>query len=203
MKLRSILFWPGREKDPRVLSHFLSVLNNNDCSIATIPFEYDIGIPPFNTNSEWQTWFLENNFTWWIGISLGASLAYTLASLLNETQKPERLTLINPFASREILAKEKGFSISGQWNFSPIDYDLNMKYIEMVISVFDKRIPIYHGVSLLNKVTSSGKRLIFINDNHQIQNNKVQKELAELLLTDRDTKGNYCERPHYCNIYQQ
>jgi hypothetical protein len=204
VKTDSILFWPGRGKSPDVLTRFLSVLNTNAYTIVTIPFEYDTGIPPFTAHSEWETWCAENNFSWWIGISLGASLAYTFASLLNEANRPERLTLINPFASREILAKEKKFSINDQWNFSPIHYDLNLRKIDMVVSVFDKKIPIYHGISLLNKVVSSRKNLIFVDDNHQIQNEAAQKELAELLIVGKNTKreGN-CGKTYYCNVYQQ
>jgi hypothetical protein len=191
-------------KSPDTLVHFLSLLNTNAYTVVPVPFEYDTGIPPFATNSEWGMWCAENNFSWWIGISLGASLAYTFASLLNEIKRPKRLTLINPFASRETLAKEKTFSINGQWNFSPIAYALNLKKIDMVISVFDEKIPIYHGVSLLNKAVSDRKSLIFVDDNHQIQNEAAQKELAELLISGESVKkGDNCGKTCYCNVYQQ
>ena len=198
----SILFWPGREKNANVLAYFLSILKNIH-AIENVSLEYDRGEAPFAPNSEWVTELKKNNHKWWIGISLGASLAYTFASLLNETDKPERLTLINPFASRSELSKEKGFSMNGQWDFSPINSELYIKRIEIVVSVFDEKIPIYHGISLLYKSTSVTKSLIFIDDKHQIQNESAQKELAYVLLNKKKTAEVQYGKTHYCNIYQQ
>jgi hypothetical protein len=191
-------------KEAGILAKFLSELEAADHNIVVIPFEYDTGIAPFSAESELARWCAENYFSWWIGISLGASLAYTFASLLNESKRPERLTIINPFSSREELSKEKGFSMSGQWNFSPIDHNLSLKRIDVVASVMDKKIPMYHGVTLLNKAATDKKNLIFVDDNHQIQNDAAQKELAELLLDRIKTKkGDCCGKACYCNIYQQ
>jgi len=203
MKSPLILFWPGRGKDPNVLAYFLSLLKAQGYNVITIPFEYDTGISPLSFDSEWKEWCTKNDFSWWIGISLGASLAYTFASLL-ETRKPKRLTLINPFMSREILAKEKGFSLKEQWNFSPIEFDLRLKQIDIVTSVMDEKIPMYHSIQLLNKTISNRKNIIFIDDTHQISNVAAQKELAELLIDNKNIKKEPgCGKTYYCNIYQR
>jgi hypothetical protein len=166
------------------------------CDSTVVPFDYDAGVMPFCKNSDWCNWLEENTFEWWVGISLGASLAYTMAAIVNEKRSPVRITAINPFSSREKLSEEKDFSLQGQWNFSPISYDLKVHSIDMVISLYDEKIPIYHGISLLNHTVSSNKNLLFVNDSHQIPNNMAQAELAKILLKEVDCVGN-----HYCFIY--
>jgi esterase/lipase len=192
-----ILFWPGLGKDLTILSCFLANFREKGYDITVVPFEYDFDIMPFYKNSDWCDWLEENAFDWWIGISLGASLSYTMATFVNEKRSPIRITAINPFSSREILSKEKSFSLQGQWNFSPISYDLKIQSIDAVVSLYDEKIPMYHGISLLNHTISPKKNLIFVNDSHQIQNDTAQSELVSNLLEEVD-----CGRNHYCFIYK-
>jgi hypothetical protein len=182
MKSNSVLFWPGRGNNLSNLYYFLFLFKFYSYKIERIPFEYDKEDNPLYLGSKWEIWLRKNTFTWWIGISLGASLAYTFASLLTHSTKPQRLTLINPFASRRVLAAEKGFSMAGQWDFSPIDYESKLNNIEIIVSLFDIKIPMYHSILLYNKSISDNKKLIFIKDNHQVNNYNIQIRLAEYLI---------------------
>jgi hypothetical protein len=200
VKQESMLFWPGRGKDPDILKSFLSRVHDKGIDIEVIPFNYDAGLPPFSACSEWGEWLREHSVSWWAGISLGASLAWVFASLLDDSVKPQRLTLINPFASRKQLAEERGFSLNGQWDFAPLESKLTISIAEIVISVFDEKIPVQHGIRLLNKIEANVKKVIFVDDNHQIQKSGAQEELAELLFAG--SKETYCGTTHYCHIYQ-
>jgi hypothetical protein len=194
---KNILFWPGRGKDLNILSHFISTFREKGYDVVIFPFGYDVGNIPFFNNSDWCEWLKKNTFDWWIGISLGASLAYTMATLVNEQQTLMRITAINPFLSRKKLSEEKGFSLQGQWNFSPISCDLEIQNIDVVVSLYDEKIPIYHGISLLNNTVSPNKKLVFVNDSHQIPNNTAQIELANNLLEEAN-----CVKNHYCFLYK-
>lgn len=201
MKQKSMLFWPGRGKNPDVLNYFLTHIRGKGVAVEVIPFEYDTGSPPFSVDSAWSAWLREYPVPWWAGISLGASLAWLFASLPDDSIKPKRITLINPFASRKQLAEEKRFPLDGQWDFSPVDHGVTLHAAEVVISVFDEKIPAHHGIRLLNRLNAEAKRVIFVNDNHQIQNRDVQEELAGVLSAIPEEV--YRGTTHYCNIYQQ
>lgn len=186
-----ILFWPGVGKSPGVLRVFLEELALSH-EVCVFPFEYDCGEIPFCRDSLWYRWLEQNNFSWWCGLSLGASLALVMSSLC----PPERLTMINPFSSRKILSREKGFPLAAQWDFSPDEYFAEVKTAEAVLSVYDEKIPIWHGVKLLNHVRANSKRLIFIDGNHCIDDICAQTELAEILT------GGVNRNANYCNVYQ-
>jgi hypothetical protein len=194
---KDILFWPGRGQNPNILSHLLSFFRQNGYCVVSIPFDYDSGEVPFKKDSDWCKWLQSNKYNWWIGISLGASLAYTMLSLSEETIQPKRITLINPFSSRKQLSIEKKFSLENQWDFSPTEYELVVNSIDMVISLFDEKIPIYHGISLLNHTRSQHKKLIFIHDYHEVKDSTAQTELAKILF------GEHCESNDCCYIYKQ
>lgn len=201
MLKKKLLFWPGRGKQLNILIDFIAMIKKSH-DVCIFPFEYDTGEIPFYHNAQWCKWLLNNRFDWWCGISLGASLSYVMSSLCIGAI-PERLTMINPFNSRGILAKEKNFSLENQWDFSLSDYMVEVNNIDMVLSVYDEKIPIYHGVSILNKTTANSKVLYFVNDNHRIENQEAQIELARL-LTEEDrydrTQDSYS---HYCYVYKQ
>ena len=115
-KYQHILYAPGRGYDLSVLNVFRNELSKRGYIIHLLPTAYDEGY--FN-----QTDLLNRipiECTWWIGISLGASVLWTLSSLVES--RSIRLTVINPFADRERLSREKGFNLRGQWNFKPIDF---------------------------------------------------------------------------------
>ena len=187
-----ILFWPGMGKPENVLRCFLDEIALN-YEVCIFPFEYDSGDMPFSRGSHWCRWLEQNQFSWWCGLSLGASLAFVMSSLC----PPERLTMINPFCSRRILAHEIGFTLANQWDFSPSEYVAEVRESEAVISVHDEKIPIWHGVNLLNHIRAESKRLIFVDSNHCIDDVAAQSELAGILT------GRTKEYADYCNVYQR
>lgn len=199
MKENKILYWAGRGNDLDVLKSFRTTLRKQGFELEYIDINYDEGIlNPYN----WKQ-IIQNDSNWWIGISLGASLLYYSLKFAG-TNKPDRITLINPFFSREILAEEKKFDLTNQWNFAPIDHKEQINYLDMVLSVNDTKIPMYHGIKLLNNTICENKQIIFINENHTIDNEKAQEELAKVLenkgIIGRDENN---EWNNYCNIYKQ
>lgn len=189
---RHILYAPGRGYDLSVLTHFRKELVRSGFVLHLLPCSYDEGefraaelmakIPP--------------ECSWWIGISLGAAVLWHLSALPNAI--PQRLTVINPFADRERLSKEKGFSLRGQWNFKPLDYCPKAAHIDVVISLHDQAIGAHHGLELLYAVQPSVKNLIIVNADHQINDSVAQRLLAGLLT---DTGETCHETGVYCDVY--
>lgn len=204
MENNKILYWPGRGQNLEVLKYFRNELLQNGFLIDVIDIEYDNSeLNPLNWNK-----VKENDCSWWIGISLGASLLYHALSYIDDLYKPTRITLINPFYSRKKLSDEKGFDLRGQWEFSPIENTINVRQIELVSSVFDKKVPMYHGIKLLNKTISNDKKIIFIDAEHTINLKEAQNELAKVLcdinIIEKKEKGKIIneKRYNYCNIYK-
>ena len=192
--MTSILYALGRNNDISVLQTFRDFLRESfPLKILDIKFdEGDFELSRFQG-------IVENDSDWWIGISLGASFLYYVLDIAEI--KPTRLTLINPFSSRRALSYEKHFDMHGQWDFTPKNKRCNIECIDVVISLYDQSIPIYHGLELLNQTDAKIKNLICICSDHQISEPAKQKELAALLV-DLD-KGCPGERQYmYCNIYQ-
>lgn len=155
--MKKILYWPGMGQSADILKYLKTELSKS-YQLDIVNFEYDVG------NLEPGKWkILNDKFDWWIGISLGASLLYYSYNYVAEAKRPNRLTIINPFSSREKLSIEKGFDLSKQWNFSPKEKNINVNKIELVASVYDFKIPTYHGIELLNNANSTNKRIVFIN----------------------------------------
>lgn len=194
-----ILFWPGITQDTNILKDLKRILIKNGYFIEYVKFKYDVG----KLNPKKWDQVVNNKSDWWIGISLGASLLYYAYHFVPLNKRPKRITIINPFFSREILSYEKDFNIKNYWNFSPIKYKVNVNHIELVLSIFDKNIPIYHGLHLINSSSTSNKNIIFINSNHVIDESNAQKELGILLYKYKDGKYCYEKKLNYCNIYQQ
>lgn len=194
-----ILYWPGRGQDLEILKDFRSSLEEKGFQLDFIDIKYDDGILRPNT---WEQ-VVQNDAIWWIGISLGASLLYYSMKYTNRN-KPNRITLINPFSSREVLSKEKNFSLKNQWNFAPIDYAEKVNNLDLVLSINDTRIPMYHGVKILNNTICDNKQIIFINESHTIDNKNAQIELARALESNNIlNRGGKNEGYNYCNFYKQ
>lgn len=194
----NILYWPGRGQNLDILKSFRSELEQRGFKLKCIDISYDKGI--FNP-ADWEQ-VIKNNADWWIGISLGASLSYYSMRFAGEN-KPSRITLINPFYSREVLAKERNFDLKNQWSFAPIDHNEEVNYFDMVLSINDEKISMYHGVKLLNNTICKNKQIIFINGNHTIDNEDAQIELASILENNNIlNRGENSERYNYCNIYK-
>ena len=186
--MKKILYWPGRGQDIEILKVLRNELSKKYI-IEVVDFKYDVG--ELNPNI-WK--ILKNKFDWWIGISLGASLLYYTYNFIEERSRPTRLTIINPFSSRKKLSEEKKFDLSQQWNFSPKQQQIKVDKIELISSVYDSKIPIYHGIELINSTNSKDKKIMFVNSNHTIDNVNAQIELSKILLNEeiKDERFNYC-----------
>lgn len=193
-----ILYWPGRGQDLEILKHFRKELETKGYQFSHINIKYDENELCPNT---WEQ-VIENTADWWIGISLGASLLYYSLQYVEKCNRPKRITLINPFYSRRILSKEKGFKMENQWDFNPIDYKETVNYLDMVLSINDTKIPMYHGAKLLNNTICENKQIIFVNESHTIDNKRAQVELAKILGNKEIFDRSIYERYHYCNIYK-
>lgn len=194
-----ILYWPGRGQSLDVLKDFRKNLEKKGFKFEFIDIKYDEGIlNPYT----WKQ-VIKNDADWWIGISLGASLLYYSINFADEN-KPSRITLINPFFSREVLSKEKNFDLKNQWKFAPIDYTEKVNNFDMVLSINDTKIPMYHGIKILNNTICDNKQIIFINESHTIDNKNAQNELARALEDNVIlNRGGKDERYNYCNFYKQ
>ena len=193
---KKILYWAGMGQDLEILKYFRSELAHNGYEITPVTIKYDYG--KLNPNS-WNI-IKNNSADWWIGISLGASLLYYSYDFVVNINKPSRITIINPFSSREKLSKERNFDLSKQWNFTPKNAKCDVEEIDLVSSLYDIKIPMYHGIELLNNAVSKCKNLIFVSEGHTITDINVQKELANVLLNINREKNN--EKYNYCNIYK-
>lgn len=199
MEKNKVLYWPGRGQSLDILKNFREEVRKQGFELEYININYDKGIlNPY----DWKQ-VVQNDADWWIGISLGASLLY-YSMRFSGKNKPNRITLINPFFSREVLSKERKFDLKEQWNFAPIDYKEEVNYLDMVLSINDTKIPMYHGVKLLNNTSCKNKQIIFINENHTIDNEKAQIELARALVNKKILdKGENDEGNNYCDVYKQ
>ena len=196
--MKKILFWAGRGQNLKILENFRNELIKAGFKIEYINIKYDEGelLP-----NKWKQ-VSDNNADWWIGISLGAALLYYSANYAKEN-KPKRITLINPFSSRKILSEEKGFDLSNQWEFSPKNCMLNIDNMDVVLSTYDTKIPMYHGIELLNKTICNNKKIVFVDSNHTIDNINAQIELSDILIENESSNGgNDNERYNYCSIYK-
>ncbi|MBR0428349.1 MAG: hypothetical protein IJK18_09185 [Clostridia bacterium] len=197
--MKKILYWAGRGQDLKILESFRNVLKKEGYEIDYINIEYDTGeLSP----NQWNQ-VVNNDADWWIGISLGASLLYYSINFIKKS-KPSRITLINPFSSRRILSEERGFDLNNQWDFSPKDCKIEVENLELVLSQKDTKIPMYHGIELLNNTICNNKKIIFVNGDHIIDKDEAQVELAKILIKNEILNGgNNNERYNYCNIYKQ
>lgn len=102
------------------------------------------------------------------------------------------------------MSKEKNFNLENQWNFAPIDYAEKVNNLDLVLSINDTRIPMYHGVKILNNTICDNKQIIFINESHTIDNKNAQIELARALESNNIlNRGGKNEGYNYCNFYKQ
>ncbi len=185
-----ILYWPGMGRSPLELFDFHRRMEDNGYSIDIMPHKYDVGETPDNPESsiyQWTNNLAKTGADWWIGLSLGASVAYLVASAISAKAIPKRITLINPFADRVQLAWEKNFSLVGQWLLSPVNHYLHVPIVDIVLSLNDDRIPIEHGKRLLPMITASELRVVMLNADHAVTASSAQLELADVLLCGRYT----------------
>jgi len=183
----SLLYWPGMRREPGELDVMLCRLRQCGWTIRTLAASYDIGPPPSSGQS---TLYSDTNAllgcAWWIGLSLGASVACAALPHVPTLARPRRLTMINPFINRQDLAEERGFDVTGQWQ---IEIDVNTLpqdlQLDIVISEDDDRIPPNHGLSihaLATEVLINEPALIRVQGNHRLDGTDLQQLVAARLL---------------------
>lgn len=195
--MKKLLFWKGRGHK-NVLETFLEGMTEK-YDIIYFPFEYDSGEPPFSPDSEWSRWLIENPCDTWCGISLGASLMYAMAAV-SDRFCPSEMILINPFISRYQLSKEKGFSLAGQWELELRNKPLTLSECNIVLSVHDEKINIHHGIELAGQITASKKKVLFLDSDHCLDSEKIQKDLSDIL---NGKEGSYAAIDQYRHIHQR
>lgn len=181
----SILYWPGRGQNPEELSDCLNIFKTNGYFVDVLPYAYDLGDNPVNPESHIYQWAhakTQGGSKWWIGLSLGASIAHIVASILPLTSIPNRITLINPFANRAQLAQEKKFSLKGQWPLKPEDFRSSVPTVDLVVSIDDKKIPVEHANKLMMLFDGENRRFIELDADHAITCRSTQIELSDILL---------------------
>ena len=183
--MNKVLFWPGRGQNLGILSSFQRCLEAHNVEIEYVSFKYDEG----QLNPQNWSQVCGNDAEWWIGLSLGASLA--CYSLPFAARKPKRLTLINPFSSRELLSLEKQFSLAGQWKFALNGIRENVD-LDIVRSVFDDKIPLHHSFDIVKNNRFRNVSMIFVNGNHTIDERLAQEELADVLTGETNGESDYC-----------
>jgi pimeloyl-ACP methyl ester carboxylesterase len=179
-----ILFWPGIGRKPGELEHLFSLLGTRAFSVSRAEALYDIGPPPPDPASTVYRRLMAapHSPPWWIGLSLGAAVAHVVAATIPASWRPRRLTLINSFADRELLAHTRDIGLEGQWLLRPIDFAPAAEVrIDIVMSVNDERIPPEHSVRLAAAL-GPDTRIIRLTADHAISDAQVQRQLARELL---------------------
>lgn len=189
-----ILFWPGihRKQDELLyLRNILSELNNNQVNI--MQSKYDLGSMPSSKESVFINEIeREPTYKWWIGLSLGAAVAYVSACTVSLDKRPSRLTLINTFHDRLKLSKRMKFSMDKQWPLIPQNSALDSNiHVDLVISDEDKKMPPEFGLKMLESLSTNNVKLIKIKADHQISSPEYQVKLATVLLADSSTQYHY------------
>ena len=171
-----ILYAPGRGKDLRILHAFRKELVSLGHSMDILPVPYDTG--PLLAGA-----IISARYDWWIGLSLGASLLCYVFPFTDTSLRPVRITAINPFFDRCELARQKNFSMAGQWDFTLADSRINIPSFDVVLSLADQSIPMEHGMRLSASVTADANHLVTVRADHQVADTSAQRELARVLHT--------------------
>lgn len=170
---------------PEELNHCFSELQKIGFRVTWMNVPYDKDLTPDKPSSQIQYYIMNQKgavFSWWIGLSLGASVAYIVAATIPVQYQPKRLTLINAFADREKLAQEKGFNLNGQWVISLSNYTLPSSLeVDLIISKQDEKIPKSQNDSLRKVLISNQVKIIELDTDHTI-NIEQQQILVKQLV---------------------
>lgn len=186
-------------REPKELLDLRNTLSNiNNHKTSVLKSRYDLGsMPPCKESPVINEIETGKMYKWWIGLSLGAAVAYVSACAVSLNKRPSRLTLINTFHNRLELSKEMKFSIDNQWPLIPQDFTLDHNIqIDLVISDEDKKIPSKYGLMMLNQMSNNNVNIIKIKSDHQISSPVYQVKLAEVLLSIFYPLKHYYKQPH-------
>ena len=184
-KQSRILYWPGMHRNSEELLDTLeTVTKQSKSSLHWLKEPYDIGVLPNNRASDIHRFIeKETTFNWWIGLSLGAAVAFIVAASVSKSKRPKRITLINIFHDRKDLAKHKSFSLDDQWPLRPLDFIINSEIkVDLVVSKKDEKIPPSYSLNMMAVLNKYQINLIELDADHQISSLSTQKCLAKLLL---------------------
>ena len=178
----AILYFPGIHRLPEELRDFFELLQaHTGRQVHTCPVPYDTGEFTSRPFEQWLRQFSDSQ-PWWVGLSLGASVAWLLAASVPESLRPQRLILVNPFADRCKLAQTMGFSMRNQWDLSPEQTALPASMdVDLVISLLDTKIPLSHKQNLLPQLPPTG-RVHFLRADHALSTPEFQQSLFHRLF---------------------
>lgn len=184
-KNASVLYWPGVRRDPAELALVWEALQLAGLNRIFMDVEYDKGLSPELDYSAFKTFIRSINASnWWIGLSLGGSVAHVIAAQ-DASIAPQRLTLINPVANRETLSRLANFSLKGLWPLAAENFQVvAVSQVDFVVSKQDRRVPNCHAYRLAECYPNARLRFIELNCDHAISDQSSQKELASLLISD-------------------
>jgi len=189
----TVLYWPGIRRDSKELSVFFEQLTCNGYEVQIVPPLYDVGMPPEFAENAIKCWLHDsanNKSNWWVGLSLGASIAHVVAATIHQSLCPQRLTLINPFSDRVELSHEKGFSLQGQWCFVPHQFRNDFSCADIVLSKDDQHVSNHHGRRMLSCYASNNVRLLELSGvSHDLADGQKQSELVDALLGHSERAG--------------
>lgn len=177
----NILFFPGIHRLENELKYFFTLTKQvKHISHFIYPLPYDVGVL---SSKPFEEWLNKNQAipSWWIGLSLGASLAWYFAATIKEEFLPKRLTLVNPFSNRRELAQFKGFSMENQWDLNLENIDIPSSInVSAIISSRDTKIPLFCKQRLLDKIPKSSQR--FIDTDHCLSDKSAQLSMFNYLF---------------------
>lgn len=181
-----VLYWPGLKRNPSELEHLWPLLKAASVKARWLEPDYDVGPIPGEPDSPVIQWLNKQTaYSWWIGLSLGASVAHISAATVAPIRRPCRLTLINPIADRIALSYQNGFSLDQRWRIIPHTIIVpGIAVVDIVVSKFDERVPPEHGRSMLACYPDSRVRFIELESGHTVDEYSVQRDLSGLLLRD-------------------
>ncbi len=183
----NILFFPGiHRRDDELKTFFTLAKRYKHISYSVYPLPYDTGNLTIKPFEEW----LNSNQTipsWWIGLSLGACLAWYSASTIQEDLLPKRLTIVNPFSNRRALAQLRGFSMDNQWDLNLENANIPASVnVSAIISLHDAKIPLCCKRALLNKMPIRSQ--FFIDADHSLSENFAQHSMFNYLLNNEQSR---------------
>ena len=177
-----ILFFPGIHRLEDELKYFFTLTKQRHISHSIYPLPYDEGIL---SSKPFEEWLNKNQAvpSWWIGLSLGASLAWYFAATIQKDFQPQYLTLVNPFSNRRELAQLKGFSMDNQWDLNLENVNIPSSVnVSAVISVNDAKIPLCCKQQLLDKIPKSSQ--YFIDADHSLSDASAQRSMFNWLFNN-------------------